>query len=252
MSATRSIRQATHQHCELSRQFVGEEYIPNMPHEALDGYPIDEDYVEARSAEPQRADVEWDPDAEDDMDRSAPDDYSHQYSTRPGTMAATAYDEQFDEEAADIAANDGRSLTRTWFKPTDADVSIEREQQYWKLAKLNDGVQAPERSEQNYDADTSRWIDTICGRLELGDGKRDRIRHIVDTTRLRYLGGPYIAEEVILAAATIVISEDAIERREEPWHKTDETFQRLCDDIGTDAIRLRHIRSLLRDKSGAL
>lgn len=213
------------------------------------GRPIDDDYCDV--GDPQRADVSHNPDTSDDLDRQPPaeSDRSFTFGTERGTLAGTRIDDLIDEEA--VIANDGRSRTRTWFHPSDMDADRETVERYWRLMKLNDGVQSPDRDVQNKQADNNRWVDTICKRLDLSEYHTERVRHMIDETNLKHMA-TYTVEKVVLAAVTYVVREERIDRGADEWLSGDETFVQLCQAIDTDQYELRRIRQLLQDKCEAL
>jgi hypothetical protein len=138
--------------------------------------------------------------------------------------------------------NDGRSLTRTTFHGhTD---------QYKRLAKINDGMYHSSRRTQNRKAETRRWIQTLCTRLECTDLVASRVRRIITSINMKHLG-MYSKPEAILATIELVEGEQRMERGGRPLHN-EPIFHTLVSDIDSDIETLRRVRHLIREKSDLL
>lgn len=147
-----------------------------------------------------------------------------------GNGAKSDAEEQIDQD--NIIVNDGRSLTRTTFWPSD--VAKKNSYQYNKLAKLaswNDGVMASNRPKQNSIADKNRQISVVCGKLELDDYVRDRVSYLYDHIDMSR-HGPYGIEQLVLSTIWIVVAELGRDLTD------NEHFMEICDtyDIGVSTL----------------
>lgn len=126
-------------------------------------------------------------------------------SRRPGDGAGEWSDDK-KEETARRPSNDGRSQTRTMFYTNDvSDTPVD----YERLAKINDGVQADERSAQNHDADKYRIIEALASALDCTQLQTDRAAYLVDNAgNLQERFPTRSVEEVALAAITLAIDAD--------------------------------------------
>ena len=194
-------------------------------HPALDKYDIDDDYC----------DVDNEPET-----RHRPD-ACHQSDTR---YLASSNDRQFTAKRDDMkdSMNDGRSLTRTTFHGHD--------EQYKRLAKINDGMYHSSRRTQNRKAETRRWIQTLCTRLEVSDYVASRVTRVIKSINMKHLG-MYSKPEAILATIELVEGETRMERGGRPLHN-EPMFHTLSKDIDSDIDTLRRVRSLMRQKSDLL
>ena len=195
-------------------------------HPALDDYDIDDDYC----------DVDNDPDT-----RHRPDLTRNRDVTR---YLSSANDRQFTAKRDDMkdSMNDGRSLTRTTFHGHD--------EQYERLAKINDGMYHSSRRTQNRKAETRRWIQTLCTRLEVSDFVAKRVTRVIKSINMKHLG-MYSKPEAILATIELVEGEERMTRGGRPLHN-EPMFHTLVGDIDSDIDTLRRVRYLIREKSDLL
>jgi hypothetical protein len=221
----------------------------NDDHPALEDYRIDEDYTKQKRRELE-ADAEKAPGAtdgdtstDDGQRRDVSDahqqtDGAYIFATAVGDGAAPSIDDIIDENA--VMENDGRSNTRTMFYASEGASS--KEQQYRRLAKLNDGMYSPDRKQQNAWADKKRWVSGFCGYVGMSETSKERTLTILEHLNMKHMG-PYSTEKVILAIMSIVSREnDRLLRDEEPYHN-------LLDDIETDLKEIRRVRRLVMEKS---
>lgn len=229
----------------------------------LDKYDIDDDYIDV--GEPQRADisVSWsdsatsesatiesetmtfNTDESDNPSRStdqvADAFEAHSLSSEVGDGAHSWGAEQIDQHG--FVANDGRSQTVTKFYADEA--ADGDQQQYRRLAKLNDGMRSPERRSQNQAADRKRYIETFCSRLDMSPYHTERITIIESEINMSHMAH-FSSQQTILGIVSLVANEDN-------WFiRDDETFRDLMDGIGVTLKELRTIRQLIREKAESI
>jgi len=194
-------------------------------HPALDNYEVDTDYC----------------DVDNEGDGSNKPDTRHLSDTR---HLASATDRQFTAKRDDMkdSMNDNRSLTRTTFHGHN--------DQYKRLAKINDGMYHSSRRTQNRKAETRRWIQTLCTKLECNDVVASRVTRIIKSINMKHLG-MYSKPEAILATIELVEGEERMARGGRPLHN-EPIFHTLVGDIDSDITTLRRVRELIRQKSDLL
>lgn len=215
------------------------------------GKPVDESYIDV---EVQRADISHSEEAEenDNIDRSQASaqnldvsaestDMSHRFDDASGSGASEKIDELIDKNA--IVEHDGRAPTRTFFYTTEA--PDEKQAQFERMYRHQEGVGDPDRRAQNRPADRRRWIDIFCGHLEATDHQQERVKHIVKGLQMSHMAH-YSAQEVILGTITIVANEDGRFIRDE------QAFKDLVEDVGSDMYTIKRVRGLVREKSDHL
>lgn len=205
------------------------------------GKPIDDDYidVEAKRASIRTTTKEEDPKL-DRSDVSVEEvDMSHIFDSRNGSGAASDVDELIDETA--IIENDGRSKTRTFFYPSEAD----DERRYRRLIRWQDGEGDTQRAVENRAADRRRTIDIFCGHLGMGTYQRERVKSIMEDLNMSHMAH-YSSEKVILAIISLVANEDG-------WLIRDnETYRDLIRDVNSSLKEIRKIRLLVKRKSDVI
>lgn len=158
----------------------------------LSDYPIDDDYIGVDN---------WDPSSELGREQKVDVDEidsSISAETADGALSAA----KAAQDAENIIVNDGRSITRTTFWPSDvAKTADPNRSKLERLAALNDGERSPDRPRQNSVADKSRIIDIFCGYCEVP--YRDRVNYLYDHFDMSRKGS-YSYEEVILAIISLV------------------------------------------------
>lgn len=198
---------------------------------------VDEDYIDVvkRRADCTVAEEPEDDDMFRDVQATAQQDMSHIFNVDDGSGAASAIDERIDKNA--VIENDGRSKTRTFFYPEQADDT----DTYKRLIRWQDGEGDSERAVANRAADRRRWIDTFCGYLDMTSYQQSRTEHIIESIQMSHMAH-YSSQKVILATLTLVANEDGRFIRDETL------FRKLMVDVGTDLCELKSIRSLVKAK----
>lgn len=209
---------------------------------------IDESYIDV---EKQRADISDSTEVEenDNIDRSPPSaqrvdisvdsfDMSHIFDTGSGSGASNDVDELIDENA--IIENDGRSMTRTFYYPSEAPERTRK--RFSRMLRWQEGEGDSQRDVENRAADRRRTVETFCGHLEMTTHHRRRVQHIADSINMSHMAH-YSSQEVILGIITIVANEDNRFIRDE------DAFKSLVDDVGSDMYTVKRIRGLVRRKS---
>lgn len=201
-------------------------------HPALDNYDVDTDYCDVDNSPDTCQNVVsnalQNPEINNDLTRYLSSSSNRQFTAKRDDMKDSM--------------NDGRSLTRTTFHGhTD---------QYERLAKINDGMYHSSRRTQNRKAETRRWIQTLCTRLEVGDTVASRVTRIITSINMKHLG-MYSKPEAILATIELVEGETRMARGGRPLHN-EPMFHTLVGDIDSDIETLRRVRRLIREKSDLL
>lgn len=206
------------------------------------GTELDEDYIDV---ETDRADVSFtDDESRDEQERESdlPSafDYSHEFDTSKGSGASERIDDIIDDAA--IIENDGRSETRTFFRPDEASNNVE---QYERMVQYQDGMWDSSRASKNKKADNDRWVDTFCSYLDVPDYQEERVQLVVESVNMSHMAH-YSAQETILASISIVENERG------RWIRDEDAFRDLILDVGTSLDSMKKARILLRDKSDQL
>lgn len=143
-------------------------------------------------------------------------------------------------DAAAPIENDGRSQTRTGFDPSDAPNNDSVD--WGRLNKLNDGVQARERSSQNHKSDVRRVCQTITAQLDVPRHGRERALHLIDQLSLQF--GSYRYEETVLAIVTLVV------RQQFGWFdvETRDVMKDFYESFDTSPERVRRLRTLVQKR----
>lgn len=206
------------------------------------GTELDDDYIDVES---DRADVSFtDDESRDEQERESdlPSamDYSHEFDTSKGNGASERIDDIIDDAA--IIENDGRSETRTFFRPDEASTNVE---QYERMVQYQDGMWDSSRASKNKKADNDRWVDTFCSYLDVPDYQEERVQLVVESVNMSHMAH-YSAQETILASISIVENERG------RWVRDEDEFRDLVRDVDTSLDSMKKVRILLRDKSDQL
>lgn len=203
--------------------------------------PIDDDYIDV---EKERADVSTngDTDSDDDLERSANSaDRSHRFDTSEGSGSSSQLDELIDENA--IIENDGRSETRTFFRPGEANES--QQAMYERILRYQEGMWDSERERKNYESDRQRWLQIYSDRLDVPKSRAQRVALIIEGLNMSHMAH-YSSSEVILA--TISLAENERGR----FIRDEQAFRDLLRDIESTPDNMKKIRQLVREKSNQL
>lgn len=175
-------------------------------------------------------------------------------------------DDWIDHSETSYSDNDGRSATRTTFY-NDSETTLERHQLHrdsdnrrtWdEYAQWNDGLWAPNRATQNFEADVGRWIDTFCWQLSLNDLHADKTEYIVqnELEPATSFELSVSMEEVILATISLVfddLSNQTIDSfKIEDWIVNWDSFQSLMDDVEMERNVLWRLRDKISTQSEAI
>lgn len=235
-----------------------------MTHPSLDGYDIDDDYLDVdnrdaestvarqaitdddsqdsdteqvcESCESQKRDTSQNRDA---LQSREYDDTSH--LLYQGRSSESTRERNMDLNDISPTSNDGRSVTRTYWQARD--VPDAKQQQYKRLLQWQEGQWASERKAENKRADTRRVIDVFGSALDCTDHQVATVESIIEQTNLKHMG-PYSYQHSVLAAyaiATFITDERELKGTTE--------YRRLVDAIDSDAKEMRNIRKLIREKS---
>jgi hypothetical protein len=227
-------------------------------HPALDGYAIDTDYCGVDNRNPtfeQARDALTDaddrpPDASPTDERRLPRRDYDQLETTDADSSHLFYEGQATNnerhvsaamDATSYSANDGRSLTRTYWDASD--VPPDKRQQYARLLEYQEGQWDKWRDKENKQADNRRALDTFAARLDCTDHQEAVATEILDGVDLSHLG-PYSHRHGVLGALSI-----ATFLTDQRDIKDEQKYVTLCEEIDTTRSHMRNVRSLLRQKS---
>lgn len=208
---------------------------------------VDSDYidVEKRRARVSTTEAEEEPTLDRDAyadggaDMSPHGDMSHRFDAGDGSGAASSLEELIDDNA--IIENDGRSKTRTFFYPAEAD----DEQRYSRIIRWQDGEGDPDRDVENRAADRRRAVDTFCGVLDMSGYHKGRVKYVIEDLNMSHMAH-YSSPKVILAVISLVANEDGRFIRDEA------AFRALMEDVDTSLHELKKVRTLARKKTERL
>lgn len=239
--------------CGAITELIHQMSDDNGDHPALQNYQIDEDYTrdgleavredDADTAQQPADETAFDGaddaaayvEAADAVEKRLTTDQTHRIAFSVGDGAATRIDNLIDEKA--VEENDGRSNTRTMFYASES----ASEQQYKRLAKLNDGMYSPDRKQQNAWADKKRWVDGFTSYVEMDATSEERVFTILKSLNMKHMG-PYSTEKVILAIISIVANEHNRRIRSE------DGYYQLVEDCATTLDEVSRVRRLVMEK----
>lgn len=145
-----------------------------------------------------------------------------------------------------IVENDGRSMTRTYMSYSYDD--SDDELNWDKLRKINDGMYASERSQQNDSAKARRDFKSFCNILGLSDLEIERGMYIFkNIDNLKDVGSvDNTLESVILGIATLVTDENCNKLENRLTNK--DIFEVMCKSNDVSKTDIRRVRTRIREK----
>lgn len=165
-------------------------------------------------------------------------DMSHILDLGKGSGASSSLEDHMQENF--VSENDGRSKGSTFFYAGEGSYgSKAKEQQYYRLAKLNDGMYESDRAVQNRKADRERWVRTFCSQCELTRYQTEETLRLVESLNMQRFG-PYPTEKIILGVMTIVCEYDYRPLDEEPM------FLIIMEDMEVSPKLLKRLREIIR------
>lgn len=139
-----------------------------------------------------------------------------------------------------FVCNDGRSLTKTYFLPGEVEYeSKERKNQYYRLAKINDGVREDGHKGRTSKADGRRFAKTFCSQVELTKHQTERVLYVLEKFDMSRKGNCSF-EEIILGIISLVVEPDYRDVRNE------DSFQSLMIELDVTPKRLKSVRKMVR------
>lgn len=204
----------------------------NAVEEALDGYPLDADYI---GVEKERADVSTtDEQEEPEVDRS--EGSAERYHTFDRSVE---WEDRVERDAP--VEHDGRAETRTGFDPREADDS----HRWQRLNRLHDGKGSGKTGINR--ANRKRKARTLSSKLELTPHQVERSLYVIeDVGRLDRGFAHYSLETILLSVISLVANEDG------RWIRDEAMFKRLCRETDTSLADVRNCRQIVRDKTDAM
>lgn len=197
--------------------------------DTLSGYPLDRDYLNVDN---------WDPSsslAKEQQITVDETDSSISAEAADGALSASEVEQDF----TNITVNDGRSITRTTFWPSDVATKYSHSRNNLKrLASLNDGARASDRPRQNSVADKNRLIDIFCGHC--GVPYSERINYLYDHIDMSRKG-TYGFEHIILAIMSLVCQSNG------RFIRNESDFIELLDTANMNHSDLRSCKDLCRE-----
>ena len=168
-------------------------------------------------------------------------DQTHRFGTGDGSGSNNAIDDIIDKEG--IIENDGRSDTRTFFYPEEGEYeSKDRERQFKRMIRWQDGEGDSGRAAANFKADMKRTAETFCSAVEFNSYQRERVLHVMEVLDINSYGH-YSTEKILLAVMSLVANEDRRLLRDE------DSFRELCHSVGMTLEEVRKVRRMTRERT---
>ncbi len=167
-----------------------------------------------------------------------------------GTGSRSQKDEFNDSNS--IQVNDGRGQTRTTFYVDYSDDDVDH-QQYERLARINDGQYARERSSQNHEAEKRNFTRLAADRLDLSDHQTERALYIVEHVDMAPFAASHkTTEQVTLGVLSLVFDQEQAPAEPEEWDIEDwivydDTFQEFMESVDMEMEDLWTVRKMLMD-----
>lgn len=169
------------------------------------------------------------------VERSNPTDHPDFELARTAGNGVRSWSEDMSDMTS-YSPNDGRSKTNTTFNPFDADVAENERQSDWtRRAKLNDGVGEPDRAQKNRQADRKRWVQTFCSQIEVPEWVSERVVEIALKMKFNpYAGAGMAVEQVLLALISLVYDKEVDPDSIDEWIIYRDEFDQLMTDLEMD------------------
>ena len=166
----------------------------------LNDYPLDTDYIDV--ADSTRASV-------DKRDTPHGSDLAHTFNRDKNAMSGTDVDVLIDSDTNqdEMTKNGTRTVFSTSVDGGFYDRSVKRDGRVrnyltW-LRLLHNGYRSPNYTQNQYDGDKQRWVDTYTAAVDLRGDAKERVEQIVSELNMKYMAF-YKTELVILAIIEIV------------------------------------------------
>lgn len=205
----------------------------NAVEDALDGYPLDADYIDV---EKKRADVSTtDEQEEPEVDRS--EGSAERYHTFDRSVE---WEDRVERDAP--VEHDGRAETRTGFDPRESKNAKKWRRLNWRQDNPQEG-DTPRLLKARKDRKTK----TLSSKLELTPHQVERSLYVIeDVGRLDRGFAHYSLETILLSVISLVANEDG------RWIRDEAMFKRLCRETDTSLADVRNCRQIVRDKTDAM
>lgn len=170
------------------------------------------------------------------------DFYRRQQRDVSGEGSKTTKMEFIDKETP--VANDGRSQTRTTFRYEDAPQG--KQEQYRRLAKINDGMHDSSRPIENWRVGKENDVDLFANHLSLSDVEHMELREMASDIDFNKFG-TYTVGQVLVSLCSLIsdkhttVFDNRIILKEE--------FQELLEVNNMGSREHRRIRQLIREKT---
>jgi hypothetical protein len=180
--------------------------------------------------------------------------HEHEVARSEGDGAGDEIDDLYDGE--EYQTKDQRAETRTTFYERDIDThctSSRYAKQLKRALRLQEGEHVngsgKDRGTQNHEEYQRRVIGIIGSQLDLTDGQKKRVKHLVMDVMSVNSFGYYSSEQVILATANVVAREDG------RWIEEEEPFRDYMEHVGitndedrADLETMKRLRSLVKER----
>lgn len=176
--------------------------------------------------------------------------HEHEVARAEGDGAGDEIDDLYDGE--EYQTKDQRAETRTTFYERDIDkhcTSRRQANQLKRALRLHEGERKPNRGQENYKEDKRRLIGIIGSQLDLTNGQKQRVKHLVMDVMSVNSFGYYSSEQVILATVNVVVREDG------RWIEDEDDFRDYMEQVGitndedrADLDTMKRLRGLVRDR----
>jgi len=180
--------------------------------------------------------------------------HEHEVARREGDGAGDEIDDLYDGE--EYQTKDQRAETRTTFYERDIDqhcTSRRQAQQLKRALRLQEGEHVngsgKSRGSQNNEEDKRRLVGIIGSQLDLTNGQKNRVKHLVMDVMGVNSFGYYSSEQVILATTNVVTREDG------RWIEDESDFREYMEKVGltndegrADLDTMKRLRQLVRER----
>lgn len=180
--------------------------------------------------------------------------HEHQVARAEGDGAGDEIDDLYDGE--EYQTKDERAETRTTFYERDIDkhcTSRRQANQLKRALRLQEGEHVngsgKDRGTQNHEEYQRRLIGIIGSQLDLTNGQKQRVKHLVMDVMSVNSFGYYSSEQVILATVNVVVREDG------RWIEDEDEFHEYMEKVGVtndedraDLETMKRLRGLVRER----
>jgi hypothetical protein len=136
-------------------------------------------------------------------------------------------------------AHDGRAKTNTKFHAKESDGG---HPDYWRLAKINDGLYSDDDDKRRGKMERRRDVETFTGIVEFSDRQVKRVLALLERAEAQGSCDIYQSNEVLILALLTIVA-----NRDNQMIRQDERFKELLETCNVKRSELRKGRQKLRE-----